>query len=369
MLAACLLLALVEKGMQIDAARVGPDVDGDGLRELVVWTRNDQVFISPRNFEARVAPLPGLPGRAAESVRTGDLDGDWVADWLGCLPRAASAQGLVRAFSERSGKELYTLHGASPGCGFGSSTAALGDLDGDGCIDFAIGAPGAEISTDPVRLFGAVHWFSGGTGKELRVVYGASVLPTAVEGFGGTVAGGQDFDRDGKLDLLISEGVDSNPHGHPQCIAILSGADGHLIGNIPRPEDSCSVFAASLAAIPDVNGDSVPDVVAGSPHVQRPSWTEESRFDRSLGPGRVDLFSGKDGALLHTWEGEPFESQLGKWVFAAGDVDGDGACDIWILEPGRWRSDYEARLHLVSPRTFQSLRDEPLRLLLDRVPR
>ncbi len=72
----------------------------------------------------------------------------------------------------------------------------------------------------------------------------------------------------------------------------------------------------------DVDGDLVPDVIIGA------------RRDDTSGPeaGAAFVYSGATGALLHSFHGS-FATWFGWSVALAGDLDGDGLCDIAVGSP------------------------------------
>ena len=73
----------------------------------------------------------------------GDTDGDgfpelYASDWSDA--QGGPSTGRVRIVSGKSGEPLLTLDGKQPGEGFGIGTADVGDVDGDGRADLLIGA-------------------------------------------------------------------------------------------------------------------------------------------------------------------------------------------------------------------------------------
>lgn len=73
----------------------------------------------------------------------GDTDGDgfpelYASDWSD--GKQGQGTGRIRVVSGKSGEPLLTLDGKQPGEGFGIGTADVGDVDGDGRADLLIGA-------------------------------------------------------------------------------------------------------------------------------------------------------------------------------------------------------------------------------------
>ncbi|MCA9775005.1 MAG: VCBS repeat-containing protein, partial [Myxococcales bacterium] len=74
----------------------------------------------------------------------------------------------------------------------------------------------------------------------------------------------------------------------------------------------------SVARLGDVNGDGVPEVVAGAP----------------LNEGRVQVHNGATGTRIWTRSGpDPFSDSFGWSVAGVGDVDGDGIPDVGATAP------------------------------------
>ncbi|MCB9896968.1 MAG: FG-GAP repeat protein [Planctomycetes bacterium] len=87
------------------------------------------------------------------------------------------------------------------------------------------------------------------------------------------------------------------------------------------------VFGQLVRPAGDVDGDAVPDLMVGS------------LFGPEGGVGRIGIYSGVSGALLHTVDGESVNDGVGLSGCAAGDVDGDGFGDFVV---GAWKYDQPA---------------------------
>ena len=71
----------------------------------------------------------------------GDVNADGIPDFA--VSGYREDTGIVRVFDGLDGSELYTINSAYPNSGFGQSrnVVGLGDLDGDGAGEIAIGTP------------------------------------------------------------------------------------------------------------------------------------------------------------------------------------------------------------------------------------
>ena len=99
----------------------------------------------------------------------GDVNGDglldiYASDWENCARGRCTGRAYV--FSGKDGERILTLTGESAGDGFGGSGPAIaGDVDGDGCDDLIIGAWKSE---EGGATAGKAYLYSGRTGELLR---------------------------------------------------------------------------------------------------------------------------------------------------------------------------------------------------------
>ncbi len=185
---------------------------------------------------------PAISGRARG---LGDIDGDGVPDLFIHDPGQPD-RSEFRAVSGSSGEELYeAFAGAVP----------VGDLDGDGTLDFAKGRDSL-----PNALAWSGYWWSGRTGKELVV---------AKEPKGGTVLPVGDLDGDGHEDLLGGVGESTWPmaEGSFRTLHISgwtsTGIDfwfsKQLWSVVGEPGDE--LFGETIASGGDLDGDGLPDLL------------------------------------------------------------------------------------------------------------
>ncbi len=191
----------------------------------------------------------------------GDVNADGIPDLAVGVPGkdigdGVANVGLVYIFSGKDGHLLRTLNhpdqgGAEAGAAFGSAVANAGDVDGDGVTDVVIGAPGE----------GHVFVYSGKTSAVIFTIVSpaAETLPS----FGAAVAGGKDFNRDGKPDFVIGAPLQKNLAG---AAYVFNGSDGTLQRELKaRPGQRFAKFGAAVAATDDVTGDKRADVLVGAP--------------------------------------------------------------------------------------------------------
>jgi hypothetical protein len=203
---------------------------------------------------------------------------------------------------------------------FGSAVSGVPDLDGDGRTDLLVGAKG-EHGLFGVRGAGRVHLFSGASGALLRTINS----PTPVEDgkFGGAARGLPDLDGDGYGDLFIGAHAE---HGLTRAgkAYIFSGATGMLLRVLVSPNPvSYGFFGQDVAGVPDLDGDAVPDLLVGA--------SGEYGYT-----GRVYVFSGATGALrfAHASPNAQFGNRFGETIAGVRDVDGDGRGDLLVGAPG-----------------------------------
>lgn len=249
----------------------------------------------------------------------GDVNGDGVRDWAVGAPfndQNRGDSGQVRVHSGADGSLLLTLLGETPGDLFGTSVCGLADLDGDGRADLAVGAH-AESTNGAAA--GVAYVFSGSTGALLFSVRGAH----AGDQLGFALADAGDLDGDGIDDLLVGARGDDGNGTNAGAALLISGQTGL---EIRRFEGSSAhdLFGSALCSLGDLDGDNLPELAIGA------RWNDAG----GESAGSVHVFRGSDGGALYQLTGAKAGELFGSSVACAGDLNGDGLNDLLVGSPG-----------------------------------
>lgn len=208
-------------------------------------------------------------------TNAGDQNGDGKEDLYVGAAMAFSNRGAVFVQSGADGSILRTVQADITFTTFASSLATIGDIDGDGKADLAVGAPGYRVSGN---YLGRVLLIRSSDGTTATQVIGVGTGPR----FGYTLAPVADANEDGISDLLA--GTYSGGGAY-----LLSGADLSTIRDL------------SLLGLPnfqpvnvggglDFNDDGVEDYLIGSPALNLGTTPSPS--------GGVRIVSGVDLSVL-----------------------------------------------------------------------
>ncbi|HSL19746.1 MAG TPA: FG-GAP-like repeat-containing protein [Methylomirabilota bacterium] len=336
----------IEVGEALGSAASWTDADNDGYDDLLVGApgfregrghvraycgRTDEL---PDTYPCWVA-MGSSPGDGlGTAVSAGDLDGDGLYDVVAGAP-GAGVGGEARIYCGRpnlfpSSIPCATLAGAV-GDDLGTSVAVVGDVNGDGFADLLVGAPGHREGAN--RVGAAYLWLGGAdlVGGEPDVTFLGSQVNG---GFGTSVAGAGDVNRDGASDLVIGA------RAHDQGGMTNAGTAYVYHGRIALPplttaartllgDQAFGLFGHSVASAGDVNGDGYADVVVGAPYRATTSYANAGRASVFLG-------SGAGVSTTASWHltGDQAGALYGYSVSSAGDVNGDGYADLVVGAPG-----------------------------------
>ncbi len=226
---------------------------------------------------------------------------------------------LLPALSDAS-EALFRIDGQAQETLFGAAVAPLGDIDGDGVPDFAVGAPLTLGPGGGGYLDGQVLVYSGASKALLY-----KLNPLRHRGFfGGRLSRAKDLDADGVPDLLVgAPWTPSEEFYGVGSVLAFSGATGKLIFEF-LGEEGGTYMGSAVDAIGDLDKDGVPEIVIGTPY---------GTGGGPYGGGVVSVLSGSNGSLLYEFDGDDSGDYLGEAVAGLGDVDGDGVPDLLLGAP------------------------------------
>jgi hypothetical protein len=301
----------------------------DGATFTILAEMDDPEFqvIQDRHFGGQI-------GRSI-SV-SADINGDGVADLIAGVPHRVGnpndkgvekfIAGKALIFSGKDGTLLFSLFDPleQESGRFGISVAALGDVNGDGVADFAVGADGKAIGANPgddegTPAIGQAFVFSGKTGLLIRTLdHPGDAYSSAGAHFGAAVANVGDVNLDGVTDLAVGA------PGRAQ-VFVFDGSTGVLLYEIDSPTfDLIRSFGAAISGGQDLNKDGKPDLVVGAP------------LANSM-QGAVYVYNGIDGSLIRTLTAPVVQdyAKFGAAVYASPDVSGNRRPDIIVGAPGK----------------------------------
>lgn len=333
------------------------DLDGDGIPDLVVgapgddpgalWVLflddrgrvNSQYKISEGEAELGVSGDLTDGGFGAAVADLGDLDGDGVTDLAVGLPAAQADAGEVRVLfmnadgTVKKSRRIDLLDDVlRPGDLGGAAVAGPGDLDGDGVVDLALGAPGAnEVwilfmnSDGTVDDADLIDDFTRGLSLDDGDGFGSSIALLGVDGGGRLLAVGAPGDDTGGPD-----------RGAVWLLAVAPDGD---LDDVEKLVDSSAPFVtlqdgdrlgASLASLGDMNGNGLPELAMGAPGDDLGGadtvavWV---LFFDVPGLPLSQKISGTEGGFTGTLE-DSFPFGFGSALAGLGDLDGDGVADL-----------------------------------------
>jgi predicted lipoprotein with Yx(FWY)xxD motif len=234
--------------------------------------------------------------------------------------RFTATAALLALASAALGQAIHVpslaITGAAAGDQFGASVRAAGDVNNDGFDDFVVGS---RFDGNTASNTGSARVFSGADGAILFIFDGDA----ADDYFAISVSGAGDVNNDGFDDFIVGAPDDDNTAIGAGSARVFSGVDGSILYTFDGDSAGDSL-GFSVSGAGDVNNDGFDDLIVGA------------HFDDNNGAesGSARVFSGADGAILYTFNGDSAGDALGISVSGAGDVNNDGFDDLIVGASG-----------------------------------
>ncbi|MDG6226143.1 MAG: hypothetical protein QCI82_11615, partial [Candidatus Thermoplasmatota archaeon] len=349
------------------------DLDGDGIDDLIIssptgggsgrglvhvyfgtvepWRGR---YLDDRDADL-VYPAPGyiaIHGQFGSCLGSGDLDNDGYNDFVTYNP-GGDYQGIISIYWGGTRQQMASMPRNFMYGGlnvrFGESFV-IGDINGDGIDDIAIGVPESHSGFDPTRFKGGtVRIWYGPLTRSNRYWTGADVI---IHGAADRDNLGKkmhiaDIDGDGFGDIIM--GVPKSKPGsitQQGAVYIVQGS-ASFPDTIDLKNDPCVRIdgewpydaLGSVIHTADLNGDMRQELIVSAPgadgYLRRVSnagivYVLEGAYLSKLMPNAVHRLR-KDGSNL-TIYGSQVGETLGASIHAS-DIDGDGGSDLVLGSP------------------------------------
>lgn len=266
-------------------------------------------------------------GIAVASV--GDFNGDGYDDLaIGANANADAGTAAGRVTVLFGGPSADTLAdwkiAGDAGELLGSALSGAGDINGDGFPDLCVGAPSNDQNGSSA---GRALLFFGGVAPDTLPDW-STLGQAAVDEYGSALAGGRDLNGDGRTDFVVGAyRFDPPAQSNTGKTYLFAGAASPSAAPLAAPvgfQDG-ERFGAALATAEDYTGDGVADYLVGA-------YSYDSGGG-GINAGRVLLMQGGPlppllpaGSLKGLTPGELFGSAIAD----VGDVNGDGQADFMV---------------------------------------
>jgi len=328
-----------------------PDINGDGYDEFLIGIAGSdvpgadagQVFLWYGGPEVKQTPDRILSGTALEFfgwslANIGDVNGGGKEDFAVGAPLSnagGTARGRVCIFYGENDPLSSTpdliISGQTGGHQFGYSVSAAGDFDGDGRDDFIVGAPYANIGRGLTGAAYVIYGKSGGPSTDLADATAFSG-EVAEDRFGWSVSDAGNF-LGGNEDCVAVGAPLANTHGGLDAGAVYV-FEGKLGGATP---DTTIDFVRGISDDSKANSQ-FGFAVRGVKRIDGDGYD-----DLAVGApawlserGRVEIFYGDPSPSLaanHAISGETGFDSFGWALDRVADFTGNGRSDILIGAP------------------------------------
>jgi hypothetical protein len=348
------------------------DIDGDGIADLAVGARGDddggdehgavwilflnadgsvkgqsKISETQGNFQGVLADYDYFGARLA---RVSDLDGDGIAElavfagnpyrlWILRL----DASGQVKAAKENLFTDATVFDPPALARVFGNWAAPgglvdLGDLDGDGLPELAVGAPLDPVLLGTVGSFWIVHLDASGAARSAhKITNGFGGMPVVLgqgDNFGSSILRIGDLDGDGRDEL----GVNAQ-YGDFWIVSLDANEQVKSARNFGSSDygltwENGNTWSnpLELAWLGDLDGDGLGEIAFGYGERNFPGGGKDEGgiaigFQRADGTvsKKVRISDHRGGLDLL-----PIKTSFGEMLATLGDLDGDGTVELAV---------------------------------------
>ena len=339
------------------------DLDNDGTADIAVGAYGYEgqfngtgavyiLFLNPdgtvKDYHRIDSTEPALNGalvsRGAFGISVenmGDLNGDGTVDLAVGAPRGGAGKvyflylnpdGSVLRYQTLPKNDELT---PATGDDFGLSLSNLGDLDGDGHTDLAVGAAGEDSGTVYLLFLNADQTLKSSQ-KISKTEGGFSADFDSRAGFGSDISLLGDVDGDGIKDIAVGASNQNGVSG--AAYILLLNADNTVKdfveysttqGGLSKPPVSNSNFGLGIEGLGDIDGDQIPDVAITEPGAEETAGGVYILYLNADGTLKEEEFISARAYGLD--EETPY--YFGFRVTATEDIDQDGNQDMVVGVP------------------------------------
>jgi hypothetical protein len=329
------------------------DIDGDGFYELLVGMYNANDYagganLIPGNLTGDKTYFPeegqSWTGELADDKAgyslnfVGDWNGDGVEDIAIGAPYQSENTGIAYIISSDMpssslSEAMHTISVDSPYSNFGYVVYGAGDLNGDTLDDVFISAKSDDREGNNR---GSVSISYGGdTASNLLAAEDAFFGESNGDQLGFSIAMVDDADGDGIGDFLVGAPYCDDGNTNGGCVYLLSQTE--LASGIVTLADTPRFFGLqdgehlgmAVSSAGDFDGDGLDDIIMGAPDYDNPIDDEGAAY---VVLGRNTGWQNEDVTMSHlTLLGVTDNDKTGRFIHSIGDIDGDAKEDIIIV--------------------------------------
>ena len=295
------------------------------------------------NFGSSIANIGDLNGDGVTDIAVGAIDDDTGGSNRGAIHiMFMNSNGTVSDTIEINNNTLNDS-ALSNYDYFGTSITNIGDLNGDGVTDIAVGANEDDGGGSDIGAIHIMFMNSNGTVSDTIEINNNTANGPALDNddnFGSSIANIGDLNGDGVTDIAVGAiGDDAGGSNRGAIHIMFMNSNGTVSRTIEINDntangpalDNDDNFGSSIANIGDLNGDGVSDIAVGA---------IDDDAGGIVNSGAIHImFMNTDGSVSKTAEINDntangpvlyFLDYFGSSIANIGDLNGDGVTDIAV---------------------------------------